>query len=897
MASPAMDHMLVGRESELGVLDHWGGVMGSGPAALLVTGEPGIGKTVIWERAVAAAGEAGGHVLVSRPVEAEMPFGYAGLGDLLLSDADAVLASLPAPVARSLSDALLLSDPGDATDPLAVARGTLAALRMLAAERTVVIAIDDLQWLDPSSARSLAFAIRRIGDLPLAVVASQRERDPDPLGMRASLGEGVTELPLGPMSLGAIGRVLRERVDGSMPRREILRIHELAGGNPFFALELGRVGDRGSLPTSLRNVVAGRLSAVEVDARSAIELAAVLGPAPLAAFTDGTAVDRAIAAGVLEARDGIVRFSHPLLAAAAYESIGPGRRRELHRHGASLASSIESRARHLALATDRADGNVAAILEEAGRAAASRGAPESAAELADHARRLTPRADSEAYARRTMDAAEYALQGADEDAVSRLADEVLATGVKGVLRARALLRRALVEGDADKAISLLEAAAAEDHDDARLKARTLAALAWDRGVAPGAVEAAVSAMRMAEQADHATLVYALTCAGWVMALAGDPNAVGLLERAVELSRQTPTSTSLAFSTLAQQRAWRGQWREAEALLAEEQGHTPDGDEYVQLRVQLIAAENEVRRGRWDEGGRRLDAIATEGTGHVRIVALVWRALLGALRGDPAAAADVAAIAASSTGRDPVIVAAMAHATALAEPTAGGESRTAALAEFPSLGERAGEFAGAAWWSIPHAVERLVSGGQPIAAAELTERLRLRGAWLDPWGSPAVSYCEGIRELGTGDPPAALRRLDAAVRGFEEIGAPWELGRSLLARGRASRRIGRRREASAALEAAVATFASLSARPSEREAADELRRARPRPRHDDALTEAELRVAALVASGRSNKEVAAELFTTVATVEAHLTRVYSKLGIRSRSELAHRATELIPPVSR
>ena len=139
----------------------------------------------------------------------------------------------------------------------------------------------------------------------------------------------------------------------------------------------------------------------------------------------------------------------------------------------------------------------------------------------------------------------------------------------------------------------------------------------------------------------------------------------------------------------------------------------------------------------------------------------------------------------------------------------------------------------------------------------------------------------------------MRRLDRARQGFEQIGASWEVGQCLLAKGRALRRIGGRREASAALEAAIAIFAALSARPSELEAADELRRARPRPRHDDSLTEAELRVATLVASGRTNKDVAAELFTTVATVEAHLTRVYSKLGVRSRSELAHRATELIP----
>jgi DNA-binding CsgD family transcriptional regulator len=897
MPSPALDHELVGRESELGVVDGWVARLGRGPTALIVSGEPGIGKTVVWNRAVAAAGDAGGHLLVSRPVEAEIPFGYAGLGDLLLSDGEVVLGLLAPPVARSLSDALLLSDPTDATDPLAVARGTQAALRVLAADRTVIIAIDDVQWLDPSSARSLSFAMRRIDNLPIAVVVSQRDPDVDPLGIRAAFGDRVTELPLGPMSLGAIGRILRQRIDGGMPRREIVRAHELSGGNPFFALELARAGDRGGLPITLRNLVGSRLSGVDALARPAIELAAVLGPSPVSAYTDANALDGAIAAGVLELRDDIVRFAHPLLAAAAYESIGPGRRRQLHLHCASLVSSIESRARHFALATDGSDANVAALLEEAASAAASRGASEAAAELAAHARRLTPRADVDAYARRTMDAVEYALLGGDEDAVSALADEVISTGVRGVVRVRALLRRALVEVDSTKAVSLLESASSEDHEDVGLRARTLAALAWDRGAGPGAVEDAVSAMRMAEGADDATLAYTLACAGWVMALACDPRAVGLLERAVEIRRQTPGSARLAFAILAQQRVWRGQWPEAEALLAEERLHAPEGDEYVQLRLNLVAAENEARRGRWDEAGGLLDTIATEGTGHVRTIALVWRALIGALRGNPAVGADIATIAASAEGRDPVIAAAMSHVSALIERTARDDTTEAGLAGFPSLGERAAEFSGAAWWSIPLAVERLVSGGHPETAAGLTERLKLREAWLDPWASPAVAYCEGLLDLGAGDPSAALCRLDAALQGFEHIGAPWEVGLCQLAKGRALRRIGRRREASFALEAAETIFASLSAGPSALEAADELRRARPRPRHDDALTEAELRVATLVASGRSNKDVAAELFTTVATVEAHLTRVYSKLGIRSRSELAHRAAELIPGGSR
>ncbi len=826
-----------------------------------------------------------------------MPFGYAGIGDLLLGNADAVLGQLPPPVARSLSDALLLSEPAEATDPLAVARGTLAALRVLAADRTVVMAIDDVQWLDPSSARSLAFAVRRLVDVPISVVISTRERDTDPLGLRAALGDRVMEVSLGPMSVGAIGRILRERVDARMPRREIVRIHELAGGNPFFAVELARAGDQGGLPISLRNLVGKRLSDVDAVARPAIELAAVLGPARLSAFADGKALDRAIAVGVLEPHHDIVRFSHPLLAAAAYESIGPGRRRQLHLQCASSAPSIESRARHVALATDRPDGIVAALLEDAGHAAASRGAPEAAAELAAHARRLTPPQDVEAYARRTMDAAEYALLGADEDAVSRLTSDVLAAGVRGVVRARALLRRALVESDPTKAVSLLEAAAAEDHDDVALTARTLAALAWDRGAEPGAVEGAVRAMHMAEGADDATLAYTMTCAGWVMALAGDPRAIGLLERAVEIRRRTPAPARLAFATLAQQRVWRGQWKEAEALLAEERLRTQEGDEYVRLRTEQIEAENEVRRGRWDEAARLLDAIATEGEGHIRILAVAWRALLGALRGDPAAVADMSTIAATSMGSGEVIAAAMAYVTALIDRTARDETSLAGLTEFPSLGERAGELSGAAWWAIPFAVERLVSGNHQMIAAGLTERLKQRETQLDPWGSAAVALCEGLLALGSRDPSTALRRLDTALQGFEQIGASWEVGRCLLASGRTLRRLGRRREASAALEAAVTIFAALSAVPSEQEAADELRRARPRPRHDDALTEAELRVAALVASGRSNRDVAAELFTTVATVEAHLTRVYSKLGIRSRSELAHRASELIPTVAR
>jgi DNA-binding CsgD family transcriptional regulator/tetratricopeptide (TPR) repeat protein len=899
--SSPIERELVGRDSELAVVDGWARLLTEEPGALVIHGEAGIGKTTIWNSAVAAARNAGCHVLVSRPVDAEIPFGYAGLGDLLLNDADAVLGQLAPTLARSLSGALLLGDGEEITDPLAVARGALGALRALAVGHTVVVAIDDVQWLDPSSSRSLAFALRRLGPVPVALLVSRRDKDGDPLGIRDAFGDRAIDMALGPLSMGAIGRILREQVSETMPRREVVRIHDLAGGNPYFALELARAGGGGRLPANLRDLIGRRLSEVDAEAIPAIELASVSGPASIGAFPNERALDRAVALGLLETHGHIVRFSHPLIAAAAYDNLGPGRRRELHRQCARSANSIESRARHLALATDGPDAATASLLDEASRAAASRGAPEAAAELAVHARRLTPPDDVEAYARRTMDEAEYMLLAADEHAVGELTGEVLATSVAGVVRARALLRRALVEVDAEEAVSLLEAAVAEEHDDAGLRARTLAALAWDRGIGLGdastAVDEAIRAIRMAEHLDESTLAYCLTSAGFVLALAADPRAEGFLEQAVQIRRRTPGAARLSFATLAQQYVWRGKWLEAEALLAEERSHAPDGDEYVQLRVDLIAAENAIRRGHWDEAVGLLDTIIAADGGYTRIVALTQRALLRAMRGDRAALADASAVAVSSFAADRVVAAAMSHARALLDRTATGSFAPAMLAKFPSMGEKAGPFSGAAWWAIPYAVELLVSRDQRDTAAELTGRLKQRAAQLDPWGSAGVALCDGLLALGSGDTTTALSRIDEARRGFEQIGASWEVARCLLASGRALRRLGRRKESSSALDAAIVLFSAMSAVPSEREAADELRRARPRPRHDDTLTEAERNVAALVASGRTNKDVAAELFTTVATVEAHLTRVYSKLGIRSRSELAHRAPELIPTVSR
>jgi DNA-binding NarL/FixJ family response regulator len=137
---------------------------------------------------------------------------------------------------------------------------------------------------------------------------------------------------------------------------------------------------------------------------------------------------------------------------------------------------------------------------------------------------------------------------------------------------------------------------------------------------------------------------------------------------------------------------------------------------------------------------------------------------------------------------------------------------------------------------------------------------------------------------------AQARLAEAEAGFSGLDATWELAQTLLARGSLLRRLGRRRDAGNLLDQAIAIFDALGAAPSASRTRDELRRARPRQRHGDTLTAAETQVAALVAQGLTNREVAAQHYTTIATVEAHLTRIYSKLGIRSRTDLARRVSD-------
>ena len=290
-----------------------------------------------------------------------------------------------APQRRALEIALLLDGPpGPAPDPRAVAFAFLTAVRALARGGPVVVAIDDIQWLDGPSASTVEFAIRRLRDEPVVFLLALRAgKGRHRSGSTArSPRAGFGGLPIGPLSLGALHRLLGERLDLVTSRPKLRRIRELSGGNPLFALELGRAVQRGAirlepgeaLPGTLAAAVRDRLMLLPQETRTALLAASALSQPTLAlvrAAVGGDPEPRlapALEAHVIELEGDRIRFSHPLLASGVYSEAGSAERRALHRRLAELLPDLEERARHLALGAEGPDEEVAADARAGGRA-------------------------------------------------------------------------------------------------------------------------------------------------------------------------------------------------------------------------------------------------------------------------------------------------------------------------------------------------------------------------------------------------------------------------------------------------------------------------------------------------------------------------------------------------
>ena len=375
---------VVGRDEELGALVSFLETPETLPGAILLEGDAGIGKTTLWRRSVELASARSYRVLSCRPSQSEAQLSFTALGDLLEDTLEEVLPRLPGPQARALAVALLLEeDEGPPPDQRAIALAFLGAVRALAETGPVAVAVDDIQWLDRPSAFVLEFALRRLHEEPVAFLFALRAgQEQSPLGLdRALPKERLRRLEIGPLSLGALHRLLNDRLGLVLSRPKLRRLHELSGGNPFFALELARAFEGGSiqlepgepLPGTLAALVHDRLVALPAGSRPALLAASALSQPTidLVARAAGGDLERRLApaleAHVIELEEDRIRFSHPLFASGVYAAVGLAERRVLHRRLAELVPDPEERARHLALGAEGPDPEVATALEAAAR--------------------------------------------------------------------------------------------------------------------------------------------------------------------------------------------------------------------------------------------------------------------------------------------------------------------------------------------------------------------------------------------------------------------------------------------------------------------------------------------------------------------------------------------------
>ncbi|MBA2314239.1 MAG: AAA family ATPase, partial [Chloroflexi bacterium] len=493
-----MTSRLIGRDAEIEAGERWLGGLGGGPCGLVIAGDAGIGKTAIWRAILERARDRGIAIWTTRAAEGETQAGLASLADLVAADARSAAAGLPAPQKRAI-DALLGADvePVDLR-PLGTAVRTLLERRSAAGP--LLLAVDDAQWMDASSRRALEFALRRLTDDPVGVLATVRSLpgdDDDPVGMRRWLPEERLQvLRVGPLSLAALRQLVLDRAGQALSRPTLTRLERACQGNPLLALEIvsaiARTGAEITVdtvlpvPTDIRQLALDRLAGLPAEVRRVVELLSALGRPDAAALRRALAVDGGAAgpatldgilalgeaAGLLDLEDGI-RFRHPLLGAAVYEAMDRPARQALHRRLSEVVDDPEAQARHLALASVLRDEAVATRLEAAAERALARGAPDAAIELVSQARRLTPDGETAARHRRSTLLAHSLWDVGEAARSSAVLEDVVAQLEPGPDRAVARLIRAVQlswDGRDDDAIAMCRLALDDADGHPRLQA-------------------------------------------------------------------------------------------------------------------------------------------------------------------------------------------------------------------------------------------------------------------------------------------------------------------------------------------------------------------------------------------------------------------------------------------
>ncbi|CAN5744542.1 LuxR family transcriptional regulator [soil metagenome] len=909
----------MGRASELEAVGGFLDAVLDGPTTLVFEGEAGIGKTTLWTATLDQARRRGLRVLSCRATATEIQLGLTGLADLLHGIEDGIVASLPIVQQRALAAALLADDgSGGQPDPRPLAAGFLSVVATLAKDGPVIVAIDDLQWLDVSSYQLVAYAARRWAG-PVGLVASRRvpgegavrdvaTRDP----------ERVSRLRVTPLTLAAVHELLVDRTGRSLTRPPLVRLNSVAHGNPFYALELARtVGPTSghgemSLPESLEELVSVRLGRLDPAAHEVLVAASALPVATVdlvrAAIGRTEVVDLLGPAeedGLITIAGGVIDFTHPLLARGVYEGAPRPQRRALHRRLSELVQRPEERARHLALAAVEPEPEVLDALDGAAEDARRRGAPAGAAELVEMALAL---GEQPGRAARMVQAAADHLDGGDLDRAGELLDRAADITGPGTIGARAHLLRGVLDihqGDYPAAIDRLQRAIIGGEGDLQIVIEAQLQLTFALG-GSGRLDQALPVAEMcladAERlGEPNTLAAALVHTVLIRFLLGHGADTASLGRGLALEARDAPIPHMYRPTLVEGliHLWTGRLDEAGPCLEQgRRGILERGAESSMTPLGFWMLLSACWRGDLDGA----DRLAWEASQRARYLgapgdeafALTGIAVVAAWRGEEDRARAAAEQALALMNHASMVSFSMWPASALGSLDLslgrhhGVVDRLVPLAEMATamgIGE------GLITWWTPDLIEALIALGRNDEAephiARLEDEARTRPR---PWSAAVAGRCRGLDFAAQGDLDGAETALRVALEHHAQVPMPHDHARTQATLGQVLRRQGRRTDARAMLTDALATFERIgTARWADR-ARREIDRLGLRPGPADALTPSEARTAELVATGLTNKEVASALFVSPKTVEANLSRVYRKLGIRSRAEVGRYVAE-------
>ena len=896
--------------------------------ALRILGAAGIGKTTLL-RALAEDAEAQGATVLRclpGPDDGALPFG--ALVDLLAPVHDRSFAALPPEPRAALRDALLRGgEPVTDRNRLAVRVAVAQLLRGLAAATgPVLLVLDGIQWLDRPSAEVLSYVAHRAGPLGLRMVTAERGEEPSPRLWPAGTAE-LTVPPLSPRELEQLLAQAGAPAAATLPTRLLRQIHEVSAGNPLYALALGRTtadlapGEGPRLPPALRRTLLAPAEGLPPLTRTVLLLAATANRPDLGLLRAAGIADPAAALAEPErlglvgtGPDGSVRFRHPVQRAALLDAANARDRLAAHAALAALVSDPVERARHLALARPYQDATLAALLTDSAASARRAGRPATAYELAVLAVERTPARLPADRVDRLLDAAEFAVDVGMHEEARRAAETVLSAAAEVSaaepdqrVRARLVLLETAGQALSD-AWGLIEAGLADAAGNAGLQARlrlwaaVRALLGGSTAVA--ARHASAAAELAAPAADPATAVSALGLLATVQAMRGEPDAAeDTLARALRAAADPAAPVDdrslmrrQALAELDADRVAPAQARIA-ALLDRSRPRAGVEDELATL-VALVRVQ--VRRGECVRalataaGCTRLLAEAGLPSPLGPYAAALAETAAGTL--DRARTAARAAVAGSAADGDRLFLVRALGALGTAELLTGHPEGAATAVE--AL-QRARELGAAMELADPDTVRRLADQAEALALLGetgearqvLAEARSLTHGWTAPWGGSALAAlgrAEGLVHAAGGRMDEATAVLHGSAEALRLLPVPLELVRTLIARGGVERRARHRVAARAALGEAAEICIRLGAAPLRRRVDEELERLAPGERPGTAveLTASEQRVAELVARGATNREVAAALFVSVKTVEGTLSRVYRKLGVRSRTALAH-----------